>query len=114
MKRYIKTMFLAVAMTCSMPAMAQNQTVQGTVVDETGEPVIGATVKVEGTKNMAVTDFDGNYKIDVPCPRAERLPFPISATRRLPPRAAACNSKKTTRSSRKWWLWVTAHRRRPT
>lgn len=66
MKRYIKTMFLAVAMTCSMPAMAQNQTVQGTVVDETGEPVIGATVKVEGTKNMAVTDFDGNYKIDVP------------------------------------------------
>ena len=59
-------MFLAVAMTCSMPAMAQNQTVQGTVVDETGEPVIGATIKVEGTKNMAVTDFDGNYKIDVP------------------------------------------------
>ena len=66
MKRYIKTLFLAVAMTCAMPAMAQNQTVQGTVVDETGEPVIGATIKVEGTKNMAVTDFDGNYKIDVP------------------------------------------------
>ena len=66
MKRYIKTMFLAVAMICAMPAMAQNQTVQGTVVDETGEPVIGATIKVEGTKNMAVTDFDGNYKIDVP------------------------------------------------
>ena len=66
MKRYIKTLFLAVAMTCGMPAMAQNQTVQGTVVDETGEPVIGATIKVEGTKNMAVTDFDGNYKIDVP------------------------------------------------
>ena len=66
MKRYIKTLFIAVAMICAIPAMAQNQTVQGTVVDETGEPVIGATVKVEGTKNMAVTDFDGNYKIDVP------------------------------------------------
>ena len=32
MKRYIKTLFLAVAMTCAMPAMAQNQTVQGTGV----------------------------------------------------------------------------------
>lgn len=50
MKRYIKTLFLAVAMTCAMPAMAQNQTVQGTVVDETGEPVIGATIKVEAHK----------------------------------------------------------------
>ena len=66
MKRYIKTLFLAVAMTCSMPAMAQNQTVQGTIVDENGEPVIGATIRVEGTKNAAVTDFDGNYKIEVP------------------------------------------------
>ena len=66
MKRYIKTLFIAVAMICAIPAMAQNQTVQGTVVDETGEPVIGATVKVEGTKNMAVTDFVGNYKIEVP------------------------------------------------
>ena len=66
MKRYFKTLFLAVAMTCAMPAMAQNQTVQGTVVDETGEPVIGATIKVEGTKTLAVTDFDGNYKIEVP------------------------------------------------
>ncbi len=66
MKRYIKTLFLAVAMTCAMPAMAQNQTVQGTIVDETGEPVIGATIRVEGTKIAAVTDFDGNYKIEVP------------------------------------------------
>ena len=66
MKRYIKTLFIAVAMICAIPAMAQNQTVQGTVVDETGEPVIGATIRVEGTKNAAVTDFDGNYKIEVP------------------------------------------------
>ena len=66
MKRYFKTLFLAVAMTCAMPAMAQNQTVQGIIVDENGEPVIGATIRVEGTKNAAVTDFDGNYKIEVP------------------------------------------------
>ena len=50
MKRYIKTLFLAVAMTCSMPAMAQNQTVQGTIVDENGEvnmPVLGK-IRVAG------------------------------------------------------------------
>ncbi len=39
------------------------QTVNGNVVDETGEPVIGATVMEKGTKNATVTDFDGNFTI---------------------------------------------------
>jgi TonB-linked SusC/RagA family outer membrane protein len=39
------------------------QTVTGNVVDETGEPVIGATVMEKGTKNATVTDFDGNFTI---------------------------------------------------
>ena len=39
------------------------QTVSGNVVDETGEPVIGATVLEKGTKNATVTDFDGNFTI---------------------------------------------------
>jgi TonB-linked SusC/RagA family outer membrane protein len=50
----------------SASALAQNQTVTGTVVDELGEPVIGATVTVEGTKTATVTDLDGNYKISAP------------------------------------------------
>ena len=50
----------------SASALAQNQTVTGTVVDELGEPVIGATVTVEGTKIATVTDLDGNYKISAP------------------------------------------------
>jgi hypothetical protein len=67
MKRNIfKTLFLALAMMCSLPALAQNKTVTGTVIDETGEPVIGATVRVEGTQIAAVTDLDGNYTIEVP------------------------------------------------
>jgi len=37
----------------------------GTVIDETGEPVIGATVKEKGTSNGVVTDFDGNFKLKV-------------------------------------------------
>ena len=39
------------------------QTVNGNVVDETGEPVIGATVMEKGTKNAVITDFDGNFTI---------------------------------------------------
>ena len=39
------------------------QTVNGNVVDETGEPVIGATVLEKGTKNAVITDFDGNFTI---------------------------------------------------
>ena len=50
----------------SASAVAQNQTVTGTVLDEMGEPVIGATVTVDGTKNATVTDLDGNYKIQAP------------------------------------------------
>ena len=41
------------------------QTVQGNVTDETGEPVIGATVLEKGTKNATVTDFDGNFTINL-------------------------------------------------
>lgn len=46
-------------------AVAQQQTVTGTVVDDLGEPVIGATVVVEGgnAAQGTVTDFDGNFSI---------------------------------------------------
>ena len=38
-------------------------TITGQVVDETGEPMIGVTVGVKGTKDLAVTDIDGRYTI---------------------------------------------------
>lgn len=66
MKRYIKTLCLGMMLMLSASAFAQNQTVTGTVVDELGEPVIGATVTVAGTKTATVTDLDGNYKISAP------------------------------------------------
>lgn len=44
-------------------AFAQQITVQGNVKDATGEPVIGATVRVPGTSIGTVTDFDGNFTL---------------------------------------------------
>ena len=40
------------------------QTVKGTVSDKTGEPVIGASVRVDGTKTGVVTDLDGNFSVN--------------------------------------------------
>ena len=62
----MKTLCLSLMLMCSASALAQNQTITGTVLDELGEPVIGATVTVAGTKNATVTDMDGNYKISAP------------------------------------------------
>ena len=45
------------------PIVAQQQQVQGTVEDKTGEPLIGVTVQVVGQQGGAVTDLDGHYFI---------------------------------------------------
>ena len=52
---------------CSLNAQAQKIQVKGNLVDGTGEPLIGATVKVKGNPSVgAVTDLDGNFSISVP------------------------------------------------
>ena len=51
----------------STDAFAQNQTVSGTVIDETGLPVIGAGVVVVGQNTIGTTtDLDGVYSLSVP------------------------------------------------
>lgn len=46
--------------------LAQSRMIQGEVTDaQSGEPLIGATVMVEGEKSGTVTDFDGNFKLQV-------------------------------------------------
>lgn len=41
----------------------QTHTVTGTVTDETGEPLIGASILIKGTKTGTATDIDGNYHL---------------------------------------------------
>ena len=42
-------------------AMAQSRTVRGTVADEAGDPIIGASVLVKGTNTGTITDIDGAF-----------------------------------------------------
>ena len=43
-------------------AFAQTEA-SGTIVDNTGEPIIGATVMEKGTSNGTITDIDGNFRL---------------------------------------------------
>ncbi len=61
-----KAWVIAVMMLClSFPAIAQKIAVSGTVTDNTGEPLIGASVIAKGTSLGAATDFDGIYHLEV-------------------------------------------------
>lgn len=44
----------------------QGKTIKGQILDETGESMIGVSVLVKGTTIGTVTDFDGNYTLEVP------------------------------------------------
>ena len=55
---------MALFLLCLFPlgAMAQSL-VKGTVKDVAGEPIIGASVKVQGAKTGAITDFNGDFSV---------------------------------------------------
>ena len=59
-----RTMMLSAVLLLGMTAEAR--VVTGVVTDQTGETIISASVVVKGTTIGTVTDFDGNYSVDVP------------------------------------------------
>lgn len=65
-KYLIFSLFLGISLAFSIPLCAQQlQTFRGTVVDEIGEPIIGASVKLGDTGTGTVTDINGNFTISV-------------------------------------------------
>lgn len=63
---WLKNLFLTVCLLqATMPAFSQTKTVTGTVTDALGEPLIGASVLVQGTSNGVITNIDGKYSIQV-------------------------------------------------
>ena len=68
MRFVLGLLFLALALTINA------KTIKGTVIDDiTNEPLIGATVEVEGTATGTATDFDGSFEIE--CNDGSRLVF---------------------------------------
>lgn len=63
MKQFVLTLICALCI--PLMAMAQKYDAKGTVLDRTGEPIIGATVQEKGTKNATVTDLDGHFSLNV-------------------------------------------------
>ena len=59
----LRMLALICGLILSASAFAQQITVNGHVKDSTGEPIIGATIRVVNDAAMAVTDFDGNFTI---------------------------------------------------
>ena len=61
---FVRRLVLSLMLMIAVPAIAVAQkTVKGTVTDESGEPLIGVTVSVDGTSNAVATDIDGKYQI---------------------------------------------------
>ena len=58
-----KLIFLFVSLAISAVALAQQRPVKGCVLDDTGQPLMGAAVVIQGTATGVSTDYDGNFSI---------------------------------------------------
>ena len=63
--KQLKKLFLSLMALLTSTIMYAQTEISGTVIDPTGETVIGATVMEKGTSNGTITDFDGNFTIKV-------------------------------------------------
>lgn len=73
-KRWLLGFILSILLLPVSVYAQTSRTVTGTVIDETGEPLIGASVQVAGEKIGAATDIDGHYSLKVPA-SAKQLVF---------------------------------------
>ncbi len=86
MKQLKRFLLSFLAMTVCTVMYAQ-QEITGTVVDQTGEPIIGATVMEKGTSNGTVTDFDGNFKLKVAAGKTLVFSYIGCASQEIPGKA---------------------------
>ena len=63
---YLRSIVLWLVCMTPLWAFSQNITVTGTVQDEAGDPLIGATVQQKGSGNGIATDVDGHFKLSLP------------------------------------------------
>lgn len=65
-KRTVSFLFTLFFLLCSVPVFAQTISLSGTVIDSTGEPLIGVNVSIKGTTTGTITDLDGKYTLQAP------------------------------------------------
>ena len=74
---------MLMALFMSLTSFAQG--LKGTVIDENGDPVIGATVAEKSNpKNATITDFDGNFTVNVNAGKVIVITYIGYETRELP------------------------------
>lgn len=66
----MKKLLLLFLFLASTAVYAQRATITGTVSDEQGAPLTGATVQVKGTNMGTITDIDGKFSLEVPGPNS--------------------------------------------
>ena len=62
----LKYCICALILCCSFGTVVAQSTLSGTMTDESGSPLIGASVQLKGTSTGTITDIDGRYSFDVP------------------------------------------------
>ncbi|MBN1951383.1 MAG: TonB-dependent receptor [Bacteroidales bacterium] len=66
-KTFRKQFFLITLLSfCALVSVVAQKTITGTITDEDGAALPGATITVKGTTTGTITDLDGKYRIDVP------------------------------------------------
>lgn len=70
----MRTLLLMLLAMISLSVSAQTVTLTGNVKDQTGEPIIGASVLEKGTTNGTITDLDGNFTLKV----SGKIPLVVS------------------------------------
>ena len=87
----------------NVDAVQQTGKITGTVVDNTGESIIGANVIIKGTTVGTITDFDGNFTIDArPGQTLEISSLVTQQFRFLLPMECELSFRKTHRHWRNW------------
>ena len=66
MNKVLRLVLFCLTLLIALPALAQEIQVKGRVIDEKGEAVIGAAVKVKESTKGAFTDLDGNFTVSAP------------------------------------------------
>ena len=80
LKRFLNASMILAFLAMSQTALAQAFTVQGRVVDESGEPMIGVAVTNKDGNTLGVTDADGRYSIELNSPTKLKFTFVGSET----------------------------------